>query len=539
MESSVSVDVIIIGGGIAGLTAAYAASKNESSVLIITCGAQTSKHIVGLNVTDKEGSSKYFNDIYMNGQFINDSDLVSVLSNQSINILEFMKEIGVTPAFHNGKVVNRLTLGSSVPRTIYTEDERIGGIILTNLERQIRQKTNANVFNGLAIHIEKTDQESWVIIAYDLKQKALVQIQAKAVVLANGGIGRIYEYSSNPPSICGWGYALAYFAKAELVDMEFPSFEPLGTIYPTTAKGITTPTSIIAEGARLINGKGQEFLDTSPPISKDNVTRAIYNESMVNPGPNGGIILDLSNVGDEDLKRYATLKKPLRDVYIERGHLEVLPLYQSFNGGVKIGTSCETTIQGMFAAGEVAGGIHGANRMAGNSGTDVLVMGYHAGINASHYVKETGGYCGSRVKVDIQLDEGKGKNINYNEIQYKLKQIMWENVGVIRNQDGLEKAWSKLLELREEASLLEASCLDRFIKRKELENTILLSQLITLSATLRKESRGDHFRADYPYRDDINWKKRIILQKKTTGTEYTSQSVGLIENRSKLMEIVI
>ena len=387
-------DVLILGGGTAALRAGVAASMAGVSVTILRKGPPN-VWIVAFNAPVLEGIDSpgdYFNDMVRQGGFISDFDLVSTLTSEAIKQVHFFEEHGIS--FKHGKkgYAPRLTSGNRIPRSLYTTD-RVGPEMISCMGRLLREQKVSIKSNRSAISLLINDGRAVGVLAVDQKNWNLEIYQAKAVILATGGLGRLYAVSNNNPNLKGDGYVLAYRVGADLVDMEFVQFEPFWVIVPGMKE--TNGTSfLLDDGPRIYNGKGEEFIPFKGiGLGKAELSREIFLQVQTGKGtPNGGVYFDLTHVTPEKLKTHARFLAFCKRAGLDlsKEPLEVGPTQHHMMGGVRIDPKARSTIPGLFAAGEVAGGVHGADRLAGNSGTDVLVYGALAGQYAAEYAKASG-----------------------------------------------------------------------------------------------------------------------------------------------------
>jgi len=430
--------------------------------------------------------------------------------------------------------------GSSVSRGVVALEPYLGGYV----------KGLANEVKRLGIkileHVMITDllkERNAVIGAacLELETDTLLIIHAKAVVLATGGGGNLYHLTTNPPGITGDGYALAYKAGAQLQDMEFVQGR-VCMIYPKRMRGIPPPgDGLVTLGGRFYNGLCERYMGKYHPEKLELVTRAqmaICAQKEIQSGrcsPHGGVFGDLSGVPKEKLLKFkgfmdacaAEKFDPTWQPY------EWAPGAHHFMGGIVINERCETTVRGLYAAGEVATGVHGANRLAGNALTETQVFGAIAGKHAAEAVRSASRRPVSAGRIDLVRDRilrilKRDKGIDPVEIKGELTQIMSRYVGVIRDEGGLRKATQMLDKIKGEK--IGNLCLtgERSFKMLagvlEVENLLMVGRLVTLAAMLRRETRGAHNREDYPELDD-SWLKNTVLQLENEETVATMKPI--------------
>lgn len=540
-----STDVLILGGGTAALRAAVAASMAGVSVTMLRKGPPN-VWIVAFNAPVLEGVDSpgaYFNDMVRQGGFISDFDLVSTLTSEAINQVHFFEEHGISFQHGDKGYAPRLTSGNRTPRSLYTTD-RVGPEMIAVMRRLLREQKASIKSNRSAISLLINNDKAVGVLAVDQKNWNLEVYQAKAIVLATGGLGRLYSVSNNNPDLKGDGYVLAYRAGAELVDMEFVQFEPFWVIVPGMKE--TNGTSfLLDDGPRIYNGKGEEFIPfKGMGLGKAELSREIFLQVQAGNGtPNGGVYFDLTHVPAEKLKTHARFLAFCKRAGLDlsKAPLEVGPTQHHMMGGVRIDPKAQSTIPGLFAAGEVAGGVHGADRLAGNSGTDVLVYGARAGQFAAEYAKASGELSiPSRIISDsaMVLDRFAGSESldqnAVNEIHTKLEEVLWDKAGIVRHKASLETTLDVILGLKNETLKLKAKEIGEQVQILELENHLLVAEMIARGALLREESRGAHYRSDFPQRDDRNWLKSIMTYQQES--EMKNAILQLKRVRTELVE---
>jgi succinate dehydrogenase/fumarate reductase flavoprotein subunit len=353
---------------------------------------------------------------------------------------------------------------------------------------------------------------------------------AKAVVLAAGGCGTLYPISTYPKDIAADGFGMGFNTGAEFVDMEFMQFEPCCLVQPDVVKGQGISTTLLVEGGELFNNEGTPLVPRSypgerPKIQKGELSRLIHKEVSEGRGTtHGGVFLDVTGVPRETVVvNHAIFYNPAKKAGIDltRDRAEVAPGAHTLIGGLKINPKCETTIAGLYAAGEVVGGLHGANRLGGNAGTETLVFGALAGIQAAQaaLAQESinrsaweGLLSEKRTVVEqllVATSEGSGFVAFKDEIQY----IVQNKLGIIKDESSVKNAISELAALEEDRPRLKAKELGELVDVFNIEHLLTTARLIAAAAMERRESRGVHYRADFPKADDYHWMKKITVQK--------------------------
>jgi succinate dehydrogenase/fumarate reductase flavoprotein subunit len=515
-------DVLVLGGGTAALRAATAASDAGAAVMVLQKGP-ANLGIVAFNAPVPDGGdtpAQFFTDMIVRGQFLCDFSVAAALTGGAIDAMRYLEKQGMSFLHQNGSYAPRLTSGNTRPRTVYSSD-RTGPQILSVLLRILRSPEVPVLHNKQVLQILVKDGQACGALVVDLRRGEFEVYLARATVLATGGLGQLYAVSSNHPHLTGDGYMLAYRAGAELVDLEFVQFEPF-VIRAPQLDDLFGISFLLDDGPRIYNVNKEEFLpDRAVNLPKDILSRLLFKEIQSGRGTtNGGIYFDVIHVSPEKLALH-----PRFLAYCQRAGIdpttqpfEAGPAQHYMMGGVRIDERAQTGVPGLFAAGEAAGGVHGADRLAGNSGTDVLVFGAIAGASAAAYACEAHAQVFSQAELQqiaLFLDRFQGGELDQkqaSEIYSRLKGVMWDKVGLVRSTHGLSSALGSIRDLQCEAQELNANGLLEQVRLWELENQLLLAEMICRSAALRQESRGVHFHMDFPARDDKNWIKKIAVR---------------------------
>lgn len=496
-------------------------ARNSNVVMVVkgvgaTCLAPGA--IAAVGPWCKEGDSKdlHFKDTVEGGAYLNEQKLVRIVIEEIGGRIVELEKFG---AFWERAEDGRHYLlrdggGHTYWRSVYCEDQT-GRVALRALESEAKRRS-VRVYDNVMVTKLLTDNGSVVgAVAIDLNFGSFIVFKAKSVILATGGAGQVYPCTSQPRGCCGDGFFMALHAGAELVDMEFVQFFPLGLAYPEELKGILCGTPYYVH---LLNANMERFMEKYDPMmelaTRDILTRAMYREIQEGRGSiHGGLYCDAthnpSKFFEEEWPSLFDRAKRL-NIDLRKDILEVLPTVHFFMGGVKVNEKWETTIPGLFAAGEVAGGVHGANRLGQNSLADVLVSASRAGRYAGEYAARVKKRSISEEQVADEYDKifgfltSKKQGIRPIEIKEKIRNIMWNNVGIIRNGKGLKQALEKLRNIRtnwvsEMAVTLNSTRLNiEWIDAIEVSFMLDVAELITRSALYRNETRGAHYREDYP-----------------------------------------
>ena len=571
-------DVLVIGAGGAGLRAAIEASAAGARVGLVCKSLLGKAHTVmaegGIaaalaNVDERDNWKVHFADTMRGGQYVNQWRMAELHAKEAPDRVRELEAWGaVFDRTKDGRILQRHFGGHKYPRLAHVGDR-------TGLE-MIRTLQDHGVHQGIDVHMEHTilsllkDGDRVVgAFGYERERGRFKIFGAKAVVLATGGIGRAYKITSNSWEYTGDGHALAYEAGADLIDMEFVQFHPTGMVWPPSVMGILVTEGVRAEGGILLNKDGKRFMFESIPenyqahtadneeegwrycqghkdarrppelLTRDHVSRCIVREIKEGRGsPHGGVYLDISWIKQkmpnaaEHIKRklpsmYHQFKQ-LADIDITDEPMEVGPTTHYIMGGVRVDPDTQMTrLTGLFAAGECAAGINGANRLGGNSLSDLLVFGKRAGEFAAKFARENSQGDISKDQVDViarqalePFDRNDGENPY--EIQKDLQELMQDNVGIVRTEAEMQAALKQLQQLNERAN--RAGVIGHreynpgWQTALDLTNLLIVSEAIALAALERKESRGAQFREDYPDKDERFAKVNTIASKAADGS---------------------
>lgn len=486
------------------------------------------------NVDQEDNWKVHFSDTIVEGQFINNWKMAEIFAKEAPDRVIELEHYGAlfdrTP---DGKIMQR-PFGAHTYRRLCYVGDRTGLELIRTLEDQVI-KRNIHYMDETVIARVFKDEEAGAVsgaLGIRIRTGEIMLFKCKAVVLATGGCGRVYSVTSNSWESTGDGLSLAYRAGAELMDMEMIQFHPTGMIYPAGVRGLLVTEAVRGEGGILLNVKGERFMEKYDPKRKDLsardvVARAIYSEIMAGRGtPNGAVYLDIRQRGADYIKKklpsmyYQFLE--FAGVDITKEMMEVAPTTHYQMGGVKVDAeTCQTVVKGLYAAGEVACGLHGANRLGGNSLSDILVFGRRAGLAASEYVKSTeGGHASDEdVRGEIARTLAPFKvagGANPFELKERIAETMWKYVGIVRKEEDLKKGLEEILKIKLESKNVQAkgprAYNQSWADSTAVWNMVLDCEAIIRSALARKESRGAHTRSDYPQKDNEHWLVNIITK---------------------------
>jgi succinate dehydrogenase / fumarate reductase, flavoprotein subunit len=533
-------DVLIIGAGGAGLRAALEALAQGASVGVVCKSLLGKAHTVmaegGIaaamaNVDAADNWKTHFRDTMRGGKFLNNWRMAQLHAQEAPDRVRELEQWGALfDRTEDGNILQRAFGGHTFKRLCHVGDR-------TGLE-MIRTLQDRGVQQGIDVYMECTVTRILTdggrvtgAFAYWRETGRFIVFKAKSIVIATGGIGKAWRITSNSWEYTGDGMALAYEAGAELMDMEFVQFHPTGMVWPPGVQGILVTEAVRGEGGILRNKVGERFMEKYDPkrmelSTRDVVARSIYTEVKEGRGTeHGGAYLDISHKPAEYVKKklpsmYHQFKE-LADVDITKGPMEVGPTCHYMMGGIRVDAeTAQSTVPGLFAAGEAAAGLHGSNRLGGNSLSDLLVFGRRAGLAAAEHAKRV-----STPSIDNSQIEQAEKEVlkpfsNHGTespyaVHRDLQEVMQNLVGIYRTEEDLKKALAELENLKSRAAKasVEGSRLFNpgWHLSYDLKSMLVVSEAVTLSALARTESRGAHSRIDYPSVDPVWEKKNNIV----------------------------
>jgi fumarate reductase (CoM/CoB) subunit A len=532
-------DVLIIGGGGAGLRAAIEAKHAGADVLLVSkakVGYANNTYIAKAIISvsgwgdQRDGGRVHLEDTVKGGRFLNDPELVSAMVEAAKTEISFLEKCGVVFAKKEGRFEIEQIAGHSFPRQVRGQ-HRTGSDLILPL-KQYAEKIGVRFVDRVFItRLFSSDNRVAAASGISHDGQFLV-FTAKSVVLTTGGFGQVYLHTNNAAGITGDGQALALELGLPLKDMEFVQF------YPTAAgrlgtRLILSEVLVMAEGAILRNRAGEDIavkhgLNDPMRLTRDRLAQAIMRELMAGRGVDGGIIMDLSPIAEERLAPLATLLPSTWQP--DQKTLVVAPTTHFCMGGIVIDKNAETSLAGLFAAGETTGGIHGANRLGGNALCEIFTFGRIAGQRAAAGSKEMGpvnppGEMIDHEKARLESRFG-GNGENPKVLCRSLKEIMWLKAGILRDPEGLSEALEKISHIGSKAAEASIGKMSDLIRCLELENMLLLSEVVCQAALLRDESRGSHYRTDCPEEDNDRWLRNIVVKKGETGLIYSESSLS-------------
>ncbi len=548
MTIEASYDVLVLGAGGAGMRAAIAAAEQGCAVGVVCKSLLGKAHTVmaegGIaaalgNMDTEDTWEVHFGDTMRGGAMLNNWRMVELYAHEVIDrVIELEQWGGVFDRTQKGAISQRAFGAHSWRRLAHIGDRTGLELIRTCQDRLVHTE-------GVTVHMETTltrllkdgDRVAGAT-GYQRATGEPVVIRAKAVVLATGGWGRMFRITSNSWEGTGDGAAMAYEAGAELKDMEFVQFHPTGMVWPPGARGILVTEAVRGEGGILRNSAGERFMARYDPVkkdlsSRDVVARSIFKEVQAGRGsPHGGAFLDVTHLGAETIRRrlpsmYEQFHS-LAGVDITKEPMEVAPTIHYTMGGINVvAETAATTVPGLYAAGECAAGLHGANRLGGNSLGDILVFGRRAGEAAAEYAKlheALPRISPAEVEEEQQLlmrplSGGKGEDPF--KLHRELQDVMQSGAAIARTEESLTEALEQILELKERARRVRvpgtAAYNPGFSGARDDIFMLTVSEAIVRSALERRESRGSQWRLDYPERDPELGQVNLITRKSAEG----------------------
>ncbi|HUZ68169.1 MAG TPA: FAD-binding protein [Candidatus Saccharimonadales bacterium] len=564
---TIECDVLVVGAGGAGMRAAIAAAEGGCSVTVVTKSLLGKAHTVmaeggiaaGMGNLDAEDSWEvHFADTMLGGQLVNNWRMVELYAHEVIDrVLELERWGGIFDRTPDGLIMQRAFGAHSWKRLAHVGDRTGLELIRTCQDKMVHTAgVDVRMEYTLSALLKSGDRVCGAF-GYNRNTGSFVVFKAGAVVLASGGWGRMYRFTSNSWECSGDGAAMAYQAGADLLDMEFVQFHPTGMIWPPGARGILVTEAVRGEGGLLFNAEGSRFMLDYDPVkkelsSRDVVARSIYKEVQAGRGtPHGGAYLDVRHLGADYVKR----KLPsmyeqfhaLASIDITSQPMEVGPTIHYTMGGVRVDAeTAATTVAGLYAAGEAAGGLHGANRLGGNSLGDILVFGRRAGVAAAEFSRSGGAtrtideaqVAAEQADLLIPLTDGANAGSageNPYKVHEDLQLAMQDDAGIGRSEESLQRALANVLELRERSTHIRVSG-GRALNPgwhtcRDVTNMLIISEAIVRGAIERRESRGSQWRFDHLEQEIEYGKVNFVTRRGDDGMQVVSVPLDPLPER--------
>lgn len=532
-------DVLVIGGGIAGLQAARAAAQQGASVVVAHAAQGASPYVLGVNApldATADSPARYAEDMLRGGYGLNDRRLVHALAQEAASAVRELAALGVPFARQGDAFRLRHLSGNACARSVFVP-EGTGRAILDALTREAERHGVQRLAGYRALRLLCRGGAVVGALLYSRPRNELVAVSAGAVVLAAGGIGRLYEDSTYPADVAADSGALALEAGAVLIDMEFVQFEPTVTVFPEVCRGMEMPTAMLGDGAQLINAAGERFMQRYNPehfekgIEKAKLALCIQREIDEGRGfPDRSVVFDTTRLEPAILEGYVTHVKRLRAAGLDplREPPRIRPAAHSIMGGVRIDADGRSDVPGLSVCGESAGGIHGASRLAGNGGGEIVTFGRIAG-RAAGTSRQRGidAVSLAREALDRLTQEcRRPAGAEPGEAAARLGALMTASCGLYREREGLERA---LAVVRGERAAWRdgaaATTLDDLAVNRAAYNRLLAAETILAAALGRTESRGAHQRRDFPGTDEANWTCHVAMT--LTGDALTQSTMPI------------
>jgi len=542
-------DVLIVGAGGAGLRAAIAAAERGLSVGVVSKSLLGKAHTVmaegGVaaavgNVDPDDGWRTHFMDTMKSGKFLNNWRMVEIFAKEAPDrVIELEQWGGLFNRTNEGKISQRAFGGHTYRRLCHVGD-RTGLEMIRTLQEKVLA-IDAKVYMETTItKLLKSGDRVVGAVGYTRDLGKFIHFKAKAVVMATGGWGRIYKVTSNSWEGNGDGAVLGFEAGAELVDMEMVQFHPTGMVWPPGVRGLLVTEGVRGEGGVLRNSEGERYMENYDPekmelSTRDVVARANFTEVTEGRGSeHGGVLLDITHLGYNGImKKLPTMYEQflkLADIDISKEPMEVFPTIHYTMGGIKVEAETgATNVPGLFAAGECAGGLHGANRLGGNSLSDLLVFGRRAGEGAAEYVKSNSYSTeieASEVEDEMKrlqepLQKPESDDENPFTIQKELQSATMEHANMMRNEESLKEGLEKVLALKERLPNIRVQGTTLFNPgwhaARDVYYMVQVSEIIFRCAIERREQRGAQWRLDYEGQDEELGKINFIVKKDQQG----------------------
>lgn len=517
-----SYSVVIIGSGIAGL---YAALKIEQQaklpdgILLITkgkLGESNSRYAQGgmvavLKENKDDSVSSHISDTIRAGAGLSDFNTVKFISENSDTVVKDLLDLGVEfDRDENNKLTFTMEAAHSARRILHAGGDATGRMMEQALSKKVHENSNIDIYEEtMAVELlVNSSTECRGVIVYNELTEEYETIYSSAVILATGGVGQLYKYTTNPAGATGDGFALAYNAGAVMQDMEFVQFHPTALAFDDDENRFLISEAVRGEGAKLVDADGIEFMqkydERRELAPRDIVTRANFNE-MLEKGLDN-VYLNASCIDKDKLAhRFPNISKKCLEhgIDISRDFIPVAPAAHYFMGGVKTDLQARTSVKGLYAIGEVAStGLHGGNRLASNSILECVVCAYEVADYIKTLTLKTPKQISEELKsvIDEYSVPLENEDMNIQEMKKELKEIMWENVGILRSEQSLMTAIEKLGDLRLRFKR-NIKCMNK--DEYEFKNMLTTAMLIATSALKRRESRGAHYRLDYLQTDEV------------------------------------
>lgn len=516
-------DCLILGGGLAGWMAARECVLAGLRPLIVQDGQGASPWVHGFNapVHPEDSPACFLEDTLQSGQGLSTPELASALCEDALDVFELLRSLNLSFNREGDGYQMLRPLGASHPRVVSIGNET-GVAVLKTLRKELEGRVD-EWSETRALRLTTNGKQVTGALCYHRKDQSFTQVAAKTVVLACGGYCGIFPVSTNKRDSGGDGVAMAYEAGARMCDMEFIQFEPSAALWPAALIGTSMITTLLFEGAVLRNREGERFMLRYDPegekVGKDVTARRIAEEVAAGHGTkHGGVYFDATAVGRERLESgYAMYVERYRAVGIDLASewIELGPAPHTSLGGVQMDENGRTSLEGLYACGEVTGGLHGANRIGGNAGLETLVFGRRAGRSAAAYAQRLESAENAEEKNILPVFGGEGCGEFLSEARQKMQQALQSGAGAVRNGENLARSEETLRCLLQQIDRLHGKNGSEEFERLRLRNDLTAALMTVISARARLDTLGCHTRSDWPEPPEEAY--RVIIQKNGAG----------------------
>lgn len=534
---TVSTDVLVLGGGMAGFRAALAARATGAHVTLAYRAKGASPYVIGFNapigsMDPADGPDVFYEDMLKGGYFLNDRRLVRLLAEKSVDAFHELASWGV-PFAHavdtdtgTPRILQRHLSGNRYPRSVFVP-ESTGGAILQVMANRARSLGIGKIAGQKAVELLRDGDDVVGALLWKPHSNQMTAVHARAVVVAMGGIGRLYADSTYPVDVGADGLGMALDAGARLIDMEFVQFEPVVTVWPQECRGMEMPTSMLGDGAHLLNNRGERFmLGYNPPSGERGIEKArlaLFIQREIDEGrgfPEGGVAFDATVLTDAQRESYVSHCRRLRAAGVDPATTPpiVAPAAHSMMGGVAVDGDCWSGVPGLYVGGEAAGGVHGASRIAGNGCSDTLVFGAIAGSGAARGMLPNldRDWRAIDARAIARLAHADG-GVPAEDVQHAkdgMRRVLSASAGIWRNGPDLAAGLTAFEAMHKEILHMQAGSREAAVELREARRMAGIGTAVLKAALGRTESRGAHQRTDFPAMDDAQWLHHIAFARR-------------------------
>jgi succinate dehydrogenase/fumarate reductase flavoprotein subunit len=529
-------DVLVLGGGMAGYRAALAARARGADVLLAYRAKGASPYVIGFNtpiasMDPADSPEVFFEDVVKGGYQLNDRRLVRLLAEKSIEAFHELSAWGVPfaqgpdSATGGTRVLQRHLSGNRYPRSVFVP-ESTGGAILQIMNERAKLLGIHQIAGHKVVELLRDGDEVAGALLWKPHSRQLTAIYARSVVIAMGGLGRLYADSTYPADVSADAFGMALDAGARLIDMEFVQFEPVVTMWPEACRGMEMPTAMLGDGAHLLNNRGERFmLAHNPKLGERGIEKArlsLYIQREIDEGrgfPEGGVAFDATVLTDAQRESYVSHCRRLRAAGVELAYTApiVAPAAHSMMGGVAVDGNGWSGVPGLYVGGEAAGGVHGASRIAGNGCSDTLVFGAIAGEGAARGMlpprRRSWSAIETRAMEQLAFSDDGASVHEIQQLKQHMRESLAKAAGIWRSAPGLEAGLTAFDSMRQRLGHMQAGSREAAVELGEARRMVEVGTTVLLAALTRTESRGAHQRTDFPEMDDARWLHHISFSR--------------------------